>query len=270
MGASRTVWVLMAAHLLLRTALGAIRCSAWAICREGIFTAPPRASRQTAVLSSVRALSASGYEAFRWTAVGGMVGLGDLPGNIFQGSPAAYRAMAASWLDSAGAPRVCKRFVGPAAPEWSAWETCRAEASAAEPMAFRRTDWSLWEGAIGVGRRGLSLDERHRHGRPGKLAGRKCRELCLRNLGQRKCRRGLRLQLRGKEEAFRWTSGGGMVGLGDLPGGSSASFATGVSADGSVIVGMGTMTSICYFSSVSLDERRRHGRLGRPAGWKLQ
>jgi len=38
-------------------------------------------------------------------------------------------------------------------------------------------------------------------------------------------------------EAFRWTSGGGMVGLGDLPGGLVYSYATGVSADGSVVAG---------------------------------
>jgi probable HAF family extracellular repeat protein len=38
-------------------------------------------------------------------------------------------------------------------------------------------------------------------------------------------------------EAFRWTSAGGMIGLGDLPGGSAGSQATGVSADGSVVVG---------------------------------
>jgi len=38
-------------------------------------------------------------------------------------------------------------------------------------------------------------------------------------------------------EAFRWTSGGGMVGLGDLPGGDFSSSANGASADGSVVVG---------------------------------
>lgn len=42
------------------------------------------------------------------------------------------------------------------------------------------------------------------------------------------------------QEAFRWTSGGGMVGLGDLPGGPFSSSARGVSADGSVIVGRST------------------------------
>jgi probable HAF family extracellular repeat protein len=40
-------------------------------------------------------------------------------------------------------------------------------------------------------------------------------------------------------EAFRWTSGTGMVGLGDLPGGGFSSVARGVSADGSVVVGIG-------------------------------
>ena len=41
----------------------------------------------------------------------------------------------------------------------------------------------------------------------------------------------------GFTEAFRWTSGGGMVGLGELAGGESFSDATGVSADGATIVG---------------------------------
>jgi uncharacterized membrane protein len=38
-------------------------------------------------------------------------------------------------------------------------------------------------------------------------------------------------------EAFRWTEAGGMIGLGDLPGGTFLSAAYAVSADGSVIVG---------------------------------
>jgi probable HAF family extracellular repeat protein len=42
------------------------------------------------------------------------------------------------------------------------------------------------------------------------------------------------------QEAFRWTSDGGMVGLGDLSGGIFESSANGVSADGSVVVGSGT------------------------------
>jgi probable HAF family extracellular repeat protein len=42
-------------------------------------------------------------------------------------------------------------------------------------------------------------------------------------------------------EAFRWTEGGGMVGLGDLPGGRQWSEARGVTADGSVVVGGGNI-----------------------------
>ena len=41
-------------------------------------------------------------------------------------------------------------------------------------------------------------------------------------------------------EAFRWTESGGMVGLGDLSGGSFGSAATSISADGSIIVGRGS------------------------------
>jgi probable HAF family extracellular repeat protein len=44
-------------------------------------------------------------------------------------------------------------------------------------------------------------------------------------------------------EAFRWTQAGGMVGLGDLPGGSFSSWAYDVSADGSVVVGSGNTTA---------------------------
>lgn len=44
-------------------------------------------------------------------------------------------------------------------------------------------------------------------------------------------------------EAFRWTSGDGMVGLGDLPGGYFSSVAYGVSADGLVVVGEGYSAS---------------------------
>src|ERR1043165_2453346 len=40
-----------------------------------------------------------------------------------------------------------------------------------------------------------------------------------------------------QNEAIRWTSGGGRVGLGDLAGGSFESRAFGANADGTVIVG---------------------------------
>ena len=43
-----------------------------------------------------------------------------------------------------------------------------------------------------------------------------------------------------KLEAFRWTSEGGIVGLGDLPTGLFSSRAHGVSGDGAVVVGYGS------------------------------
>ena len=53
-------------------------------------------------------------------------------------------------------------------------------------------------------------------------------------------------------EAFRWTSDGGMVGLGDLPGGEFTSYATGVSGDGIAVLGLALPTLL----------RRRHKHLG--------
>ena len=47
----------------------------------------------------------------------------------------------------------------------------------------------------------------------------------------------------GLNEAFRWTSAGGMVGLGDLPGGTAESWANAISADGSTVVGLSNSTS---------------------------
>jgi len=50
---------------------------------------------------------------------------------------------------------------------------------------------------------------------------------------------GTGLTASGEWEATRWTSAGGAVGLGDLPGGQFQSIATGVSGDGSIVVGRG-------------------------------
>lgn len=44
-------------------------------------------------------------------------------------------------------------------------------------------------------------------------------------------------------EAFRWTSGTGMIGLGDLPGGAFSSRAWGISGDGTIIIGEATSAS---------------------------
>jgi len=46
-------------------------------------------------------------------------------------------------------------------------------------------------------------------------------------------------------EAFRWTAQGGMMPLGDLPGGAFQSWAYAVSADGSVVVGRASIEGAC-------------------------
>ncbi len=46
------------------------------------------------------------------------------------------------------------------------------------------------------------------------------------------------------QEAIKWTQAGGMVSLGDLPGGSFYCFATGVSGSGATITGVGTSSNV--------------------------
>lgn len=53
------------------------------------------------------------------------------------------------------------------------------------------------------------------------------------------------------QEASRWTSGGGMVGLGDLPGGFNSSIAYGVSDDGAIVAGEGNALTLRAFEWTS-------------------
>ena len=64
------------------------------------------------------------------------------------------------------------------------------------------------------------------------------------------------------QEAFRWTSSGGMVGLGRLPGASLGSLAYDVSADGSVIVGHQTLALGSSFSAEGFRWTSSGGMVG--------
>ncbi|MBX9792466.1 MAG: PEP-CTERM sorting domain-containing protein [Pirellulales bacterium] len=151
--------------------------------------------------------STSGTEAFRWTSGEGMVGLGDLPGGIF-------------YSQAAGVSADGSVVVG-----------FGSSASASE--AFR---WTSGGGAgqgtmVGLGDLPGGIFSSYANGvsADGSVVV------------------GYGLSASGYE-AFRWTSGGGagqgtMVGLGDLPGGIFDSYANGVSADGSVVVGRGNSAS---------------------------
>jgi len=66
-----------------------------------------------------------------------------------------------------------------------------------------------------------------------------------------------------EHEAFRWTSGGGMVGLGYLSGFDFYSGAVGVSADGSVVVGAGGGGAFRWTSGGGMVYL---GNLGHPGG----
>lgn len=139
-------------------------------------------------------------EAFRWTAVGGMVALGDLPGGKFSSR--------ANGVSADGSVVVGNSISGPGRE------------------AFR---WTATEGMVGLG----------------DLPGGGVGGIFFRSDAFGVSADGLVVVGFGTSdlgrEAFRWTDGGGMVALGDLPKGfgSLQSIAHGVSGDGSVVVGCG-------------------------------
>jgi probable HAF family extracellular repeat protein len=156
--------------------------------------------------SSSASSSASGlYEAFRWTRDGGMVGLGDLPG--FNVSSVAFGVSGDGSVVVGGG---------------------NEEGGSAE--GFR---WTSAGGMVGLGdlpggtfvSRAFSVSSDGSVVVGGSISdsGPASDPFVL--------------------EAFRWTNAGGMVGLGDLPGGDFLSFAVRVSGDGSTVVGYGESAS---------------------------
>ncbi len=147
------------------------------------------------------ASSVSGREAFRWTSTGGLIGIGDLSGGSFESE---------AW----GVSSDGQVIVGHGS-------------SSSGLEAFR---WTQGGGMIGLGdlsggnflsgARGVSSDGAVVVGFSSSTSSWESYEDFT--------------------EAFRWTNNGGMVGLGDLPGGNFDSWATAVSSDGQVIVGAGS------------------------------
>lgn len=143
--------------------------------------------------------SASGAEAFRWTVEGGMVGLGDLPGGIFDSQALGVSA------DGSVVVGIGTAALGLEAFRWTASGGMVGlgdlPGGPFTSGAFGISD----DGAVVVGSGNAVLTD----------------------------------TAVVTAEAFRWTADGGMVGLGDLPGGIFLSLPEGVSADGSVVVGYG-------------------------------
>ncbi len=180
--------------------------------------------------------SASGQEAFRWTAATEMVGLGDLPGADFYSS--AY-GVSADGSVVVGTSRVLANFE---AFRWT--QTGGMVGLGFLPNGFLSSAYGASaDGSVVVGGGGVDAGiEAFRWTQAGGLAG-------LGDLpggdfaseARAVSADGLIVVGTGAgasgNEAFRWTQTGGMVGLGDLPGTVFYSSAYGVSADGAVVVG---------------------------------
>ncbi len=189
-----------------------------------------------------RSIGASGYEAFRWTQVGGMVGLGDLPGGLFEslangvsgdgavvvgrGRNASSQFEAFRWTQAGG-------IVGlgdlPGGQFESEAFATNGDGSVVvgygnnASFSYEAFRWTQAGGMVGLGDLAGGGDSSFALG--------------VNNDGSVVVGMG---NSAGGYEAFRWTQAGGMVGLGDLPGGSFFSEAYGVSGDGSVVVGYST------------------------------
>ncbi len=142
--------------------------------------------------------SNTGREAFRWTADGGMVGLGELPGPEFQ--------TMATGVSADGSVIVGERITA-----WSGGG-----------KAFR---WTQGNGMVGLG----DLPEGVHNSKAYGVSADGSVIVGNSFVGPN--------SYMGSMEAFRWSSDGGLVGLGDLPGGDLHSSVGDVSADGSVVVG---------------------------------
>ncbi len=106
-------------------------------------------------LSRSMASSNSGWEAFRWTQTGGMVGLGDLPGGAVLSAAYATSADGSIVVGSAGIQGPCTPFGCQTAPRAFVWDGARGLRDLNEVLAgqgVNLTGWTLTEA------RGISAD----------------------------------------------------------------------------------------------------------------
>lgn len=175
--------------------------------------------------------SSSGNEPFRWTNDGGLLGLGhlnEIEGSFNDGSARGVTADGSTvvgysngeafrWTSKDG---MVSLGVGAA---WAVSADGRTIAGNAELVAGQSSAgvWTDAAGFVSLGFQGLPFGI----SADGNVV-----------VGERQIpyQQGALLFT---TEAFRWTSDGGAVGLGDLPGGAYRSSAYGVSADGKVVVG---------------------------------
>jgi YD repeat-containing protein/probable HAF family extracellular repeat protein len=201
--------------------------------------------------------ASSGMEAFRWTSDGGMVGLGNLPGGSVMREANDVSPDGSVIVGDGNFGSGNEAFI------WDATNGVRYFKGVLTDLGLDLTGWTLVE-ARGISADGLTvagiginpLDESEAwianlSGAPffqglGDLSGGDLPEDDFRSAVFNDCLSddgsvvvGYSISDSGTDEAFRWTSGGGMVGLGNLRENPSGSRAYGVSANGSVVVGYG-------------------------------
>jgi probable HAF family extracellular repeat protein len=158
-------------------------------------------SADGSVVVGVTSSSARGYEAFRWTQADGIVGLGNLTDSTSRYSEATGVA--------ADGSVVVGRGYGASRFEAFRWTPSGGMVGLGDLIGG-----DFYSSAVGVSADGSVVIGNSSSASSGPSAD-------------------------SRYEAFRWTPSGGMAGLGDLPGGIFYSYASSVSADGSVVVGYG-------------------------------
>ncbi len=194
------------------------------------------------------AFSPSGGEAFRWTAAGGMVGLGAFPGGGFQIHIDGEDFLSSANGISADGSTIVGNSTTATGGDAFRWTASGGMIGGLGNIGARgvSADGSV---VVGVGRSALALGPEATRWTssggtvglgtlPGTFPGR-YRSSAADVSADGSVVVGESLTGIGNTRAFRWTSGGGMVDLGVLPGGSisTSSRAYAVSADGSVVVG---------------------------------
>lgn len=181
--------------------------------------------------------SSNGWEAFRWTAAGGLQGLGDLPGGTFSSVAIAVSSDGSVVAGSSSSANGWEAF------RWTAAGGMQGlgdlPGGVVSSVAFGMSD----DGSVVVGQSMTATSgEAFRWTEAGGMQGLGILAGGSLNSSAHGASADGSVIVGdgyggGFAEAFRWTELGGMVGLGDLPGGSVSSRARGVSSDGAVVVG---------------------------------
>jgi probable HAF family extracellular repeat protein len=178
------------------------------------------------------------WEAFRWTQATGMVGLGDLPGDVFSSEASAVSA------DGSVVVGQSKSASGSEAFRWTQATGMVGLGDLPGGSFYSGASGVSADGSVVVGNSqsanvGLYFSEAFRWTQATGMVGLGLLEGGVSSRASAVSANGSVVVGNSFNEAFRWTQATGMVGLGKEFGYAVASSASGVSADGSVVVGVG-------------------------------